>query len=495
MKKSRITALFSGIVILSIIAGCGNDTSPSNTVSEVKNVNETVSEAEDKEQEEIKQKYSYELPDLEGYSFRYMNITDDMWGSDIGKIDFEEMTGDSVQDEQYLRNRRVEADLNVNFAPIVKYEVFDLAEQIKKTVLAAEPAFDAAYICATNYAAAVPYTMNFYDLNKINVNEPWWNKSYLESMTIGNSYIYAVTDCVSTWSRIRQGAIFFNKDMAINLGITLPYDDARDGKWTFDRMYEMIKQAVNLNGDSDFYPRVNGICIYGHAANHSEAPLNIMQGSGLYLVEKDQNNIPVLVEDFTAYIDMFDKYSAMNRTEGNNVLINTAELIGDTIFMQGRSMFMTEPVIAVTGTSMRALEFEYGVMPLPKYNESQARYYSPVSPYSLLSCIPLNAPEPDITGIVLDYMNWIGYTEITPVLMETMCYKGVRDEDSIDMLEIILNSTSADIGHLWGITKDTQEKIAMLAADGSEEIASVLEKSISRNQKSLDKMLAEVLGD
>ena len=488
--KKRISIFLLFCIIYSFAAGCGNDTAdktetPAVTVAENADIAETEAEKPD---------YPYELPDLGGYQFRYMNITDDMWGSDIGKIDFDEMTGDSIQDEQYLRNRRVEDDLNISFAPVVKYEVFDLVQQLKKTVLAAESNYDAVYICTTNYADAVPYSMNMYDIEKIKITEPWWNQSYIDTMTIGKSYVYAVPDNVSTWSRIRQGSLFFNKDMAINLGISLPYEDARQGKWTYDKMYEMMKPAVNLNGDSDFSPRPDGTCIYGHAANHSEAPLNIMQGSGLYLLEKDSSNIPYLVEDFIAYINMYDKYAAINREDGFNVLINTAEFIGDTIFLQGRAVFMTEPVIYAMEASLRALEFEYGILPLPKYNEEQSRYYSPVSPYGMLSCIPLTVADPTVTGIVLDYMNWIGYTDITPVLMTTLCYKGVRDDDSIDMLDIILNSTSADIGYLCGITKDLQEKIAGCAAEGKEEIASLLEKNTKSRQKALDKMMSVISG-
>ena len=78
--------------------------------------------------------------------------------------------------------------------------------------------------------------------------------------------------------------------------------------------------------------------------------------------------------------------------------------------------------------------------------------------------IPLSNTDPSRTGFILDYMTYLGYYQVDPIVWEAMCYKGVRDEDSIDMLEIIYDPMVVDIGFIWGITNETQMMAARSAA-------------------------------
>jgi hypothetical protein len=52
----------------------------------------------------------------------------------------------------------------------------------------------------------------------------------------------------------------------------------------------------------------------------------------------------------------------------------------------------------------------------------------------------------------MDYLAFLSYQNVIPVVQEAMCYKGLRDEDSIEMLEIILETESLDFGNCTGIT-------------------------------------------
>lgn len=72
-----------------------------------------------------------------------------------------------------------------------------------------------------------------------------------------------------------------------------------------------------------------------------------------------------------------------------------------------------------------------------------------------------------------------------------MCYKGVRDEDSIEMLDIVFSVKTADIGFLWNISQSMQMTIAGNAANGVEEVISVIQKNGNTMQTSLDKYVKE----
>ncbi len=88
-------------------------------------------------------------------------------------------------------------------------------------------------------------------------------------------------------------------------------------------------------------------------------------------------------------------------------------------------------------------------------------------------------------------MNWVSLRDVYPNLLTSMCYKGVRDEDSIEMLNIILTSTTADIGFLWNISQSLQMTMAGNAANGVEEVISVIQKEAKSMQTTLDNYISE----
>lgn len=88
-------------------------------------------------------------------------------------------------------------------------------------------------------------------------------------------------------------------------------------------------------------------------------------------------------------------------------------------------------------------------------------------------------------------MNWVSLRDVYPNLLTSMCYKGVRDEDSIEMLNIILTSTTADIGFLWNISQSLQMTMAGNAVKGTEEVISVIQKAAKSMQTTLDNYISE----
>lgn len=486
MKKNQLLNAFLVICILMGTASCANDSPEIETPK-----TNADSEAAITEPVDVIPAYPAELTDFGGYEFRFLNVIDDLWAAEgshnAGKIDFEKESGDIIDDAIYNMMRQAQEDLNITFASIHKESIFDLVTALNRSVMAADDAYDAAYICTLNYAAGIESLYNLHEIDTLNLDAEWWNQSYIESMTVGNEYLFAISDHINRWSWQPLGCVLFNKDMMGQLDITPPYDLVRDGKWTYDAMYDMMKQAVNLNGAADFSPVKGGPAVYGQAANHEESPLMILQGSGEFLIKKDADNMPILVEDFAAFASAYAKLAEICSEKGSSVLINTAELVGDTIFSDGYALFNWEK--ADYALSYRNVDFEFGMAPLPKADETQSRYYSPVSQYSLLLGIPLSNADPERSGFILDYMTYLGYYKLDPIVWEAMCYKGVRDEDSIDMLEIIYDSMVVDIGFIWGITNETQMTVARSAAVGTKEVVSALEKNMKKHAGNLKRVM------
>lgn len=157
-----------------------------------------------------------EIRDLDGYAFTFLNVTDGLWDSNSMILDYEELTGDTLNDAIYNRNRQAETDLHFTLEPAVRFDMFALTTEIRRSVLAAESLYDAAYVCTKDYANTIPYVCNLYDVDTIQITEDWWSPSFIESMTVGNSYLYGSVDYINNWTQLYM---FFNTNMILDNGL------------------------------------------------------------------------------------------------------------------------------------------------------------------------------------------------------------------------------------------------------------------------------------
>ena len=97
---------------------------------------------------------------------------------------------------------------------------------------------------------------------------------------------------------------------------------------------------------------------------------------------------------------------------------------------------------------MRSSDVEYGALPQPKADVTQKEYCTPLSQYTLAMNIPKSASDPERTGAVMDYLDWLSYRECLPILMTNMCYKGVSDPQDIEMITVALEAEVIDIGQI-----------------------------------------------
>ena len=128
-------------------------------------------------------------------------------------------------------------------------------------------------------------------------------------------------------------------------------------------------------------------------------------------------------------------------------------------------------------------------MPIPKYDSAQNSYTATVSQNGLALRIPITSSDPERTGSVLDYISYLGYGNVIPVLQEALCYKGMRDEDSIEMMSIMLDSETLDLGICAGLTNDFMTALSGNEIKGKKEFMSTYEKQKKNIEKNMEKLL------
>ncbi|MGM9624558.1 MAG: hypothetical protein ACI3XM_02500, partial [Eubacteriales bacterium] len=282
MKRTWMLAALAGI----LLCACSDQKS---TVQDTGNEPETQKESQT-ETLNAKDAYPYAISDLGGYDFTILNCQDELWGGSFHVIDYDRQTGEAVQDALYQRARTTEEKLNIRLHIEKSLNIDKLYECIRKTVMAGDTAYDAAYAAISAFGEPLTgtYGVNLFDVEGLHLNESWWNQSFIENITLDNT-LYASIDYVNMMGYSYVNVLYFNKDMFSKLDIELPYDAVRNGTWTYDQLNACMQDAVNLNGDAAFKSGTNTNAVFGYAIQHEEGSLVMLNGAGEFLITTNEN--------------------------------------------------------------------------------------------------------------------------------------------------------------------------------------------------------------
>ncbi len=371
-----------------------------------------------------------------------------LYWSDVEEPEFtvDNLTGEIVNDAIYNRNLETERRLGVTLNWVGTLGNFDNQKNfISKALNSISSGGDydifAGYSMTGATLAVNGYAQDLRSLNYLDFDMPWWPESLIGKATIGDKLYFASGD-ISTNMLHMMYAVFFNKQMIANLMLEDPYALTDEGKWTYGKMFEMASGVYSdLNGDnrSDSNDRF-GFCT---AAIHFDA---FFTGAGLNTVEKEagdrlivsptfnSENTVKLLEDVCKF--MWDSGDALYGQTGAAFVLN------ETLFTMDRSYMALR--------RREELTFEYGIVPVPKFDEAQEQYVTCLGfPYTMYT-ISVASKNPDIAAATLECLSSEGYRKTTPMLFETtMKYKYTTDNDSARMYDIIRESISIDIGRIF----------------------------------------------
>ena len=100
---------------------------------------------------------------------------------------------------------------------------------------------------------------------------------------------------------------------------------------------------------------------------------------------------------------------------------------------------------------LRDTELNYGIIPLPKLDESQESYYTPVGSWdAAYVCIPISTENETRTSTIIERTAYISSVIVTPAYYDrTLNGKYIRDEDSAEMITIEIKNRMYDIGLMY----------------------------------------------
>ncbi|MBR4205373.1 MAG: hypothetical protein IKQ92_07840 [Clostridia bacterium] len=361
----------------------------------------------------------------------------------------EEITGATLNDLVYNRNAKVSEMYNITMSA-EEADYGSINGMVQKDAASGDTSYD---LYLTNYTAN-PLGMdgrlyNFYDLPHVDLSQPWWDQNEKEDMTIKGRLFLAIGD-ISPTELLTSECMLFNKRLFEQDGMTFPYEDALNGTWTLDKCFALADgKTRDLNGDGkikvtdDLFSLT---CWYDYAAS-------LLYGAGGDFSHVDSDGLAALDIDLEKSMNIYEKiYSLVIDTEAN---YETAEHERSfKVFNEGRAYFCGITFQKIEAF-LRDMEDDYGVLPIPKYDETQANYSTCVSGAGSMVVVPVSCGDPDFIGLIMEAMAAVSFDQITPDLIHVLAStKNVRDQESSEITQMIIRHRNFDTARMHDVTVD-----------------------------------------
>lgn len=493
----RITAAILALTLIFALlatASCSDTASDSGGST----VSETV-EPEDTDMKSMRAKISDDLPakDYGGTTFTMMvrqGMDDHFY--------LEEQTGDIVDDAVYSRGIAVETRFNVklNLFPVAGgwNDQNTYLSAIRQSVLSDDDAFD----CIEGYAAYIGTFAseklfgNWLDLQYVDVSKPWWSQDAADEFTINCRLFFLTGDlALSLWTNFY--VILFNKTLVKDYGFPDMYELVRSGGWTFDKLKELVRGvSSDLNGDSVMDDKD----LYGYATSrgHFMDMFHLVFDKPITI--KDEYGTPQLNIMSEEMVNMADSLLDLlyNNTGVYSIEENSeSDAKMRSMFIQGQVVLSPQCLNSVE--IFRDSETDFGIIPYPKYTESQQRYRTASQDAYSLFCFPITVNDLEMCSIIIEALAAESYKQVVPAYYEVaLKSKYSRDDESAEMLDIIRDGlvfnfgaiNSANIGGpvqlIRQVVASPQGNYARIAKSNEKTISKRLEKLLEAYTEPLE---------
>ena len=449
--KKYILYFFALLILLSLILlSCNSNNKIETQQTNIENSGTNDENAPAIEETNQQKVYKDNVPamDLKGYNLRV--LTDPVWFIHA-EWDFEEETGDIINDSIYRRNRIIEERFNITITEIAD------TSKIRNSVKAFTDEYDIvttwcdamrAYLCE-----GLGYMFSDYGLY-IDLSQPYWDSNITDALTFNNTVLFPI-GAADLPSYDYTHMMLFNKQLIADLGLEDPYELVRNGKWTFDKYDEMAKIVTrDLNGDG----KMDENDMYGYVAVVKYILPVFWVSAGVESISKTNDGTPqfTLVND-EKFASIIQKAFAItydnNAWYRDTITLSNSSDVGDAIFMSNRALFFDTTFKLIE--NLRNMDTEFGIIPYPKYTlqDIYYTYMDGCNPF----IIPITVPDPTTIGAITEAITCESFNMVIPAYYEvSLKTKYARDEESEEMLDLIFSNRVFDLGStIWcGLLRD-----------------------------------------
>ena len=412
----------------------------------------------------------------EGYTFTFLNNTSGYANTTIVPT----VTFDSINQAMFQRNSFVKDKLKIDIKEIsMGYQ--EVSDEVRKLLNDPTPTYDAVYnevVFQTPLAQSGAYYSVEECEDYLNFEKPWWFTDAMKSLQIDGRGFELFGDLQLMYYDSIWG-MTFNQNILSDNKQAYPYELVRKGEWTIEALKDIV--AATATEDTENW----GVL------SHKDFVSAMIVASDFVLVQQDEDDVLRKFENTETFVNVYNTImNAFFQSNGEVEKVNyiVADYASEayksdfpnakdeawsfqSLFTKGQGSFMAGTIGDIQ--MVRAAEFNYGIIPLPKYSaEDQEEYVSWIYRGAASCGIPAQTAREDLerTCTILENLAAYSYKlvkyEYYDVVVQT---RTVRDNDSIEMLDVIF-------GHHEEIPCTTRFEIDTVYETG---ISNVIRKEMS----------------
>ena len=332
-------------------------------------------------------------------------------------------------------------------------------------------------VAGNTYALATASTRGYFlnwlneeQIPAVDLTADWWDGDFTQAAKY-NGCAYIATGPLSLTDMYTSACIYFNKTLLNNFkgpdATDELFDLVENGGWTLEKLIDYSKDCTyKVEGAED-----DSETIFGFSLNRNTTVDAFIYSSNLVMTERKQ----------TTYKGK-SYYIALSKVDANSRILSlattldaflnesgTAHAFGDDEFeldfVQDKAVFCAGVLSTAKEVQTKAKELLYGVIPYPKYDEAQTKYYTYKIDYKTGFCIPRSVKENnrEFVGTITEALAYYSNKFVKPALYEKVLkHKNVQDQQSSKSVDKILDGGLYEFANIYAGAWGSQEGPAHL---------------------------------
>ena len=340
-------------------------------------------------------------------------------------------------------------------------------------------------------------TGNLRDLRKsayLDFDKPWWSQGFNESIEYKGMQFAVTGAAVLSMYRFA-----FASSPRQRWTTCMTMSGTGRGRWITQNSIVETFYRDNGNGLQDETGD-----IYGFVSNDYIGVDPYWSACNVRILERDENG------DYT--FDNFDAQKLQNVAEKvlqlfyghGNASYDYKHYGNDAeqddirnMFAAGNAAMATLRIMALESAVMRDMKDEYGVVPMPKYDEAQKDYGTLLHDQFTVLSIPKTALDDrrDRISAVMEALCYTSYNIVRPAYYDVaLRSKLVSDPDSAEMLDLLFSKVYIDAGVIYtGPLSGFHDQFRQLMGQKSNRVMSTYQKKARSTRSALQKNIVQKL--
>lgn len=404
--------------------------------------------------------------------------------------------GETINDAVYRRNRTVEDLYNITIANDDNTNSLGV---LQKAVAADDPSYDVVEMRFNTVSTPLTggWLLSVSKLPYIDLEKKYWNLDACKSMTLANR-MFLINGDIMLLDKDSSGVLIFNKGMQTDFNVPDLYSMVNNYTWTLDSFYNTIKGVTgDLNGDGELTYEDR----WGFVGYRDTLPAMLVSAGGL-IATKDEDDLPVITLTNEKGLAIIEKIYMVMYDNSNTFNLQKLYTQGFTdIYPTARAMFSEDRLLYYwirlrEAETFRGMDTDFGILPMPTYDESQKQYYTALNGYvgttmaGVVTCC-----YPEELSIVLESLAEQSHKFLIPAYYDiNLTSKVARDTESEAMLDIIISTGVVDLGAVYDFGGICGQFMEMSLTDNRNIVSKVesLQKAADAAIKRLVKQIEKV---